>query len=105
MSASSLSDGLDRSGLLQQPSKEHRQQRLRDALERADAQNGRPVVSRAVQIRARGAQPCVDHLRVVEQQLPSGVIATLREPRSRVTSRAPTSRSSVAICPLIADWL
>ena len=30
---------------------------------------------------------------------------TLRDPRMRVTRRTPITRSSVAICPLIADWL
>ena len=62
----------DRGRLLEQPSKEPRQQRLRHALERADSQSRRALVARAVQIGASGAQTRVDHLRVVEQQLTLG---------------------------------
>ena len=61
---------------------------------RALLRSARAALSRALITFAWSSRSC-----------PSGVIAILREPRSRVTSRAPTSRSSVAIWPLIADWL
>ena len=61
---------------------------------RALIKSARAALSRALITFAWSSRSC-----------PSGVIATLREPRNRVTSRAPTRRSSVAICPLIADWL